>query len=202
MVEVSFGKVKKSGKNKDDRGKAIEDTFAVESQKYKMTLGVLDSYIRRNKLYPRSIDEGKVKEEEMNGIPKLQKKFNFRSWFFQNMSLSEVMKGGELFLEQFKHMMNEGQGDHANHFAMHYLGWMLPEDSKIDLISRIEETEKKEMDAMISRLKGINSALATQMIERWMLDKHCPKYKQDAGVMFMLGKYGALCAKGPLYKYK
>lgn len=99
-------------------------------------------------------------------------------------------------------MVKEGQESKANHFALHVFGKVLPEDAKIDLQSRIEQTEKKEMDEHLSRLKGINSALAVKQIEKWLKDKRTPEYKKEAGLMYMLEKYGALCCKHALYKYK
>ena len=210
-VVVSFWEVKDEKEEKhDDHGHHHDDAnpkikkqkFVVENQKYTLTLGVLDSFIRKWSLWPRTTDDGKVRQEEAEAIPKNKKEWNFMSAFFKNMSIAEVMKGGEMFLEQFSKMLEEGQEHKAGHFAVHTLGRFLPRESLIDLQSRIEAHEKHEMDEHLDRLKGINSALSTEIIENWLLDPNCPEYKKEAGLMYMMEKYGALCAKWPLYKYK
>jgi hypothetical protein len=214
QVVVSFGEVKDVKEEKhddhghgdhghhDDTPKMEKQIFSVESQKYTLSLGVLDSYIRKWKLGPRTLDDKQARQEEMEAIPKNPTQWNFMSAFFKNLSIAEIMKWGEMFLENFTKMLEEGTEHKAGHFALHTLGRFLPEEARIDFQSRIEQHEKHEMDEHLERLKGINSALSTKIIEGWLLDKNCPEYKKEAGLMYMMEKYGALCAKGPLYPYK
>jgi len=57
------------------------------------------------------------------------------------------------------------------------------------------------MDEFIEKLSGLDSVIATDLIDRWLKDPRCPEYKKEAGMMYMYKKYGALCAKN-LYKYQ
>ena len=47
-------------------------------------------------------------------------------------------------------------------------------------MARVEQTQKKNMDEMLERLKGINSKPATKLIKSWLLDPNVPEYKREA----------------------
>ena len=199
MIRVSFWEAKtqkKAPKKWDEKW----EIFAVENRDYYITAWVLDHYIRKNKLEFRSIDEEKVKEEEIAGIPTPETKFGLMNWFFQNMSIAAAIKWWQTGLEQIKNMLTESEDDKANKFALSVF-WPLLWDSRTDLVARVEQTQKKNMDEIITRLKDINSKIATRMIESWLKDPRTPEYKKEAGMFYMFEKYGALCAK-ELYKYQ
>ena len=44
--------------------------------------------------------------------------------------------------------------------------------------------------------------MAVERIEGWLLDKNTPEYNKEAGLLFMLSKYGHLTSKNALYKYR
>lgn len=201
MVTVSFWEAK-SNNTKDTKGDKKEgEVFSVEKNTYTMSIGVLDYYIRENGLSFRSLKEWKVAEEEKQGIPKPESKFGFGNWFFQWMSMMTLIKSWKIGVEQITNILNEWDEEKANQFTLKVLGPLLGKDGKTDLMSRVEQTQKKNMDEMIDRLKWINSYPATKLIESWMLDPRVPQYKKEAGMFYMFEKYGALCAK-QLYKYQ
>ena len=197
MVTVSFWKVKDQKKLDKTQWKEVKtgEVFNVEKQEYRISIGVLDHYIKQNKLWFRSLQEWKVREEEMEGIPKPETKFGFGNWFFQWMSLAAAMKWWKVGIEQITNMLNEWDEDKANQFALKMFGAFIWEDGRTDMRSRVEQTQKKNMDEMIERLKGINSAPATKLIRSWLQDPRTPHYKQEAGLFYMMQKYGALCCK-------
>lgn len=203
-VTMSFGKVndiKKPSKTDKKKQEKVGEKFSIERDEYTVPVWVLDHYIRTNKLNPRSLEEGKVQEEEMNNIPKPESKFGFANWFFQGMSIAAVIKWWTTAIEQIKNSLNEGNEEKANAFALKAFGPFLGKNGKTDLQARLEQSQKKAMDEMIDRLKWINSWIATEMIERWLLDKRTPEYMKEAGMFYMFEKYGALCAK-QMYKYQ
>ena len=197
MVTVSFWKVEDIKKLDKKQWKEVKEweIFKAEKQEYTVSIWVLDHYIRQNKLSFRSLKEWKVREEEMEWIPKPEQKFGFANWFFQGMSIDSVLKWGKIGIEQITNMMNEWDEDKANQFALKVFGSVIGQDGRTDLRSRVEQTQKKNMDEMIERLKGINSAPATKLILSWLKDPRTPHYKQEAGLFFMMEKYGVLCCK-------
>jgi len=202
MATISFWEAKSNnGKWKDDK-KSQQDVFSVAANKYTVSIGVLDHYIREQWLSLRSLEEWKIAEEQMKGIPKPEDKFGFANWFFQWMSVAAAIKGGKTGIEQITNILNEWDDNKANQFAMKMFWPILWADGRTDLQSRVEQTQKKNMDEAIERLKWINSFPATKLIESWLLDPRTPEYKKEAGMFFMFEKYGALCAKWPLYPYQ
>jgi len=201
MVTVSFGKVKSNNKEDKKWNKTTWEIFSVENTKYTISIGVLDHYIKKNKLGFRSLEEWKVAEEEMKWIPKPEEKFGFANWFFQWMSFAAVMKWSKTAIEQITNMLNEWDDEKANQFALKMFGPILWKDWKTDMMSRVEQTQKKNMEDFIQRLKDINSKPATLLIKSWLLDPRTPEYKKEAGMFYMFEKYGALCAK-ELYDYQ
>jgi len=206
MVTVSFWEVadkKKSEKQKnwETKDKKVGEIFKVESQKYTMSVWVLDRYIVDNKLELRSLEEWKVKQEKMDNVPIPESKFGLFNFMFQGMSLASVVKWSKTAIEQITNILNEGDDDKANQFALKFFGPLLWKDGKTDMMSRVEQTQKKSMEEFIWRLKDINSKPATQLIKNWLKDPRTPEYKKEAGMFYMLEKYGALNAK-EMYEYQ
>lgn len=201
MVTLSFWEAK-SVNSTDKKGDKKEwEIFQTENKKYTVSIGVLDHYIRQNNLSFRSLQEGKISEEEIKGIPKPKEESKFWNWFFQWMSIAAAVKWSTTAIEQITNILNEWDEDKANQFALKIFGPLLGADGKTDLQSRVEQTQKKNSDEFVQRLKDINSHPATKLIESWMKDPRTPEYKKEAGMFYMFEKYGALCAK-ELYKYQ
>lgn len=201
MATISFWEASSKSKKDKNGNKSKEETFATESEEYTVSIWVLDHYIRKNKLEIRSLEEWKIAEEEKKWIPKPEETFGIANWFFQGMSISAAIKWWHTAIEQITNILNEWDDEKANHFALKTFWPFLWEDGKTDLMARVEQTQKKSMDEMLDRLKAINSKPATTLIRNWLLDPRTPEYKKEAGMFFMMEKYGALCAK-ELYQYQ
>ncbi len=201
VATISFWEAKSNNSTSKDGEKKQGDVFATEKKQYTVSIGVLDHYVRESKLSFRSLEEGKIAEEEIGGIPKPEDKFGFANWFFQGMSFAAAIKWAETGIEQITNILNEGDDDKANQFALKMFGPFLWDDGKTDLQSRVESTQKKNMEEAIDRLKWINSKPATKLIKSWLEDPRTPQYKKEAGMFYMFEKYGALCAK-ELYPYQ
>jgi len=203
-ITVSFGEIKedkkKDNKDKDAKwadGKQIYDAeFKTENKTYIVTTWYLEDYIKENHLEPRSLSEAKDVSKEDSNFKKLDKKFRFGSWFFhEKASFNDAIKGGQIFYEQFKEMLEMGSEEKANQFALKYLWKVMTKDARRDLQSRLEVKQKSTMDDYIERLEKVASDVALEMIEQWLQDKYSPEFQKEAAVVFMLKKYWVLNAK-------
>jgi hypothetical protein len=66
----------------------------------------------------------------------------------------------------------------------------------------VESEQKKRMDEYINQLEVLDSKDATKLIEERLLNKDVSQYKLEAGVCFLMQKYGVLYAKTHLQKYQ
>ena len=58
------------------------------------------------------------------------------------------------------------------------------------------------METALENLGKIDSWMAVERIENWLLDKNTPEYNKEAGLLFMLQKYGHLTTKRAMYPYR
>jgi hypothetical protein len=65
----------------------------------------------------------------------------------------------------------------------------LPEALRDDLMSRVEESQKKRSEDYVNKLSNVDSWKATRMIIEWLKNKDAPQYLKEAGALFMLQKY-------------
>lgn len=82
------------------------------------------------------------------------------------------------------------------------MGRFLPEDLREDIQSKVEAAESEEMDKALKKLGAVDSWIAIQRIENWLLNRDTPEHMKEAGMLFMLEKYGHLTAKKALAKYR
>ncbi len=176
------------------------EKFWVSTNTSTISIWFLQNYIKAKKMIPRSQDESK--DNEHHDTPNWQKrKWSFATWIFSNKSAWEFIKWFKMWVDAIGHYLHEWQEDHAAHFALNFYGKFLPWDLKSDLVARVEWAEKKHMDEYITKLKWVDSPIATEMIEAWLLKSNCPQYKLEAWMLFMLENYWTLYTK-KLYKYK
>ncbi len=203
MIDVKYWeyeekKEKRKVKWKDD----VTDTygtFYMDVTATRISAWDLDTYIKKWKLEPRSEKEHEDKTEDI--INTKNRKWSIFSKIFSNMSISEALAWGKLFIDSIENYMKEWNEEHAAKFASWVLWKLLPSELQDDLKTRVEDAWKKRMEDYIQKLKNVDSGPATEMIEWWLFNKNCPEYKKEAGVMFMMEKYGSLYAK-KLYKHR
>ncbi|MDF1682645.1 MAG: hypothetical protein P1U46_02730 [Patescibacteria group bacterium] len=56
----------------------------------------------------------------------------------------------------------------------------MPDQLKYDLMSRVEESQKKRADDYVNKLNNVDSWKATEMIEKWLKNKNSPGYLKEA----------------------
>jgi hypothetical protein len=54
---------------------------------------------------------------------------------------------------------------------------------------KVEREEAEAMDKALEDLKKIDSWVAAQRIEKWLLNRNTPEYKKEAGLLFMYENY-------------
>ena len=72
---------------------------------------------------------------------------------------------------------------------------MLPAEVQADLLIKVERAEDESMDKEIESLWKVDSPIATARIKWWLQNRNTPEYKKEAGLMFMIKKYGHLNSK-------
>ncbi len=151
----------------------------------------LDTYIKKWKLKPESVDEDK-------DIPKVKDvamKWSFLSKIFSNMSIWEIISWWKMWLDSIENYLKEWNEENAAKFASGVLWKLLPPELRKDLKSRVEDAWKKRMEDYVKKLWQVDSWIATDWIKSWLKNSDCPEYKKEAAVIFMMEKYWSLYAK-------
>jgi len=199
-VQISFWEVEQKTKDEKDQKdweSKIKTTFSVEENIHNVNIWFLDSWIRKNSLTPRALEEEKDVEE--TDIEATKMHWSFISRMFDRLSVAQLLAWWKLYIDAVENYLKEWQDELSARFANSL--W-LPEELKSDLVSREEAAKKKRMDDYIQKLKNVDSGPATKMIEWWLLNKDAPQYQKEAWLMFMMEKYWVLYAKFWLYKHK
>jgi len=117
------------------------------------------------------------------------------------MSFSELMAWGKMIPELAEEYFKKW-GDIKAAKAAYAMGKFLPQQMRDELLVKIERAESESMEKALEDLGKIDSPIAVKRIEWWLLDKNTPEYNKEAGMLFMLQKYGHLTSKGPMYPYR
>lgn len=169
-------------------------------QRYLISFGHLEWLIKKHKLKPRSLDEEKDIEKWDDKIDKVDRKWHFFSKIFSNLSLTEVMMGWKMWLENFESFLKEWNDEHAALFASKL---PLPKELQSDMQARIDQAQSKRMDDNLAKLKEwMDSWPATELIAKWLQNKNCPEYKKEAGLKYMMENYWVLYNKKWLKDYR
>ena len=189
-VMVSFWEAKQ---DKDKK-----TTFWVDDAIHRVNIWFLDTWIKKHSLVPRSRDEEKDLAEEKTKWA--QRSGNFWSKLGQRWSVADMLAWWKLYLDSIENYLKEWQEEMASRFANSL--W-LPEEIKADMKAREDAAKKKRMDEYITKLKEwADSWEAVEMIVWWLLNKDAPEFKKEAGLVFMMEKYGVLYGKKWLMKHK
>ncbi|PID87653.1 hypothetical protein CSB07_00175 [Candidatus Gracilibacteria bacterium] len=197
VASISFGEVE----TKEAKNKGKEVNYLVEKEKYEVTLGYLHNHIIKNGLIPKSLEAQKNTKEvdSSNGVKGMHN--SLVSKFFHNLSVADTIAGFKLGFDSIEQYLKEGNDEHAAKFASGVFGKFLPKELKTDMLSRVESAQKKRMDEYSQKLKDLDTKEAVELVTKWLLNKDCPDYKKEAGMMFFMEKYGNLYVKD-LYGYK
>lgn len=163
------------------------------------SLDELSRFIRENKLTP----DWKLGKTIQESSKDLQNDFkdSMSSRFMQGISFYEVIAGWKMLIEWVKESFKHGSDVKAAKAAL-AMGRFLPEDLREDIQSKVEAAESEEMDKALKKLGAVDSWIAIQRIENWLLNRDTPEHMKEAGMLFMLEKYGHLTAKKALAKYR
>ncbi|MDP2395773.1 MAG: hypothetical protein Q8S84_05790 [bacterium] len=56
----------------------------------------------------------------------------------------------------------------------------MPDEIKQDMLIKVERAESEQMDKELDSLSKVDSPIAVQRIEKWLLNKSTPEYKKEA----------------------
>jgi hypothetical protein len=70
------------------------------------------------------------------------------------------------------------------------------------LQAKVEAAESEEMDKALKQLGAVDSWIAVERIKKWLKNRSTSEAKKEAGLLFMLEKYGHLTSKKDLYPYR
>lgn len=199
-AEVSFWEIEtrtkkdKDWKNiKDKEWNSEKSTERKLYKRQKISLWILYSYIKDNKLSP-------VNRWEQRKTDEIKRHNSWWSKLFKASSIQELMKAWKIVTDSLEKFLWEWRDDHAATLAKWIFWSFLPHELKMDLKARVQEEQEKSGEASMNKLKRLDSDEATRLIEKWLLNKDCPQYKLEAGLLFMYKEYWHLYAKD-LAKY-
>ena len=99
-----------------------------------------------------------------------------------------------MMLDSIEETLKKWNDLHAAQVALRM--WkFLPDEIRAELEIKVETAEWSEMDKELEGLGKVDSPIATKRILWWLKNKDTPEAKKEAGLMFMLSKYGVLYAK-------
>lgn len=195
-VKITFWKAKQD----KDKDKNDVTKLSMEDSSHTIKVWMLDHYIKKHNLIPRSINEDKEIDTNLPEWNKIRGSFVAR--FFSRLSIADLVAWWKVWLESIENYLNEWNSEQAARFASSVLGKVLPAELQRDLQTRAESEKRKRMDEHKDKLKAVDSYVAVWMIEEWLLNRDTPQYKKEAWMIFMLENYGTLYAKGGLFKHK
>ena len=141
-----------------------------------------------------------VKEKSAKNIQN-EFKDSFSTRLFARYSISEVIAWWKMFVDGIMDSVKRWNNLHAANVAL-AMWTMLPEEIRADLQIKVERAEAEEMDKALDGLGKVDSPIAVKRIEWWLTNKDTAEYKKEAGLLFMLSKYGHLTSKGAMYPYR
>lgn len=164
-----------------------------------VSISWLESWIKSQTANPSSIDENK--DVEKTDIKWEKIKWSFLSRYLNRLSIHDIISWFKIGIDSIESYLKEWTDEKAARAAQWMFGKILPEALRDDLMTRVEDSQKKRSEEYISKLWNVDSWKATSMIIDWLKNKDAPQYLKEAGALFMLQKYGVLYAKD-LYAYK
>ncbi len=196
----NFSDLSKEDKKKSGIKKNAEWEKISLSEEFVISLSELNKLIEKDKLYPnwstwKNLPAQKPEELENKFHSKLSTRI------FNRYSVSELIAWWTMFIEWFKESIKSWNDVHAAKVALamwKILPWELEEDLRI----KVERAEQEWMDKALESLGKVDSWIAVERIEWWLLNKDTAEYKKEAAILFMLDKYGHLTSKSALYKYR
>ncbi len=196
-VKVQFWEIKDLNKD-EKKAKKYSDKDKVHELKLwdevEISLNELNKYIDDFELYP----DWKIWQKSLKISDPLDVqnniKWKFSTRLFNKYSISELIAGWKMMVAWIEDSLKRWNDIHAAKFAL-ALGSILPEEIRADLKIKVEREEAEAMDKAIDWLSKVDSPIATKRIKEWLLNKNTSEYKKEAGLMFMLQKYGVLYAK-------
>ena len=126
---------------------------------------------------------------------------SFATRFFSGYSISEIVAWWKMFVDGITESVKRWNDLHSANVALAMWG-ILPEEIRADLQIKVETAEAEEMDKALTGLGKVDSWIAVERIEWWLINKDTAEYKKEAWLLFMLSKYWHLTSKRALYGYR
>lgn len=141
----------------------------------------------------------KIENEEESSWNKFKSSFLKR--LFNRSSILDLLAWSKIFLHSIEESLKKWNDLKAANFALS-IWWFLPEELRADLKIKVESEEAESMEKALKWLWSVDSPDAVNRIKWWLSNRDTPEYKKEAGLIFMLSKYGHLTAKWALYEYR
>lgn len=140
-------------------------------------------------------------KEKINANKDTKQKLGLLGHYMNFYSAADIANSIELIVNGVWDWLKKDSDMKATKLAAK-LGKIIPSsDVQDQLTIKSENEEKSMMDSVMDDLKKIDSNIATDRIEKWLLDSSTLDYKKEAWMLFMLKEYGHLSAKS-LAKYQ
>lgn len=198
-AEISFWKYK--DKVLPDSRKNIlwkPANYSVSKDKLSVSLGMLAVWSKEAKLEWRNL-KGENIQEKLPDEAKL--KDEVLSNYLNNFAnISSLLAAWKMWTENMKNYFE----DETNEQAMK-LASKLPvfsDEQRSSMKMRLEQSEKKSTDDALEKLKVLDSAPATELVAKWLTNKHTTESRKVAALLYMLEKYGVLYEKKAMMKHK
>ena len=199
-VEIQRGEIKDLPKKNDDQKHTDQQLNIKWADIEKYTLNEFAKFIEWEKLVP----DWKLSRKQLspinpdglhNDIKKQWVGSHLYSAFVKDkISIWWMMHGMKSVHESITESLTKSSELDAAKFALKI--WkLLPSELEQELLIKVEQKESESMDKELEALGKIDSWMAVERVEKWMLDTTTPEYKKEAGTLFMISKYGHLTAK-------
>lgn len=197
FVYVQVWERKEVGREDLKKDEESADIIKIKwAPKQKWTLDELNRFIKENTLKP----DWKI-WENLTIIPKDQQNKIKRGFKFNAWSIYEVIAGWKTVVEGIKESLSTGSHVKSAHAAL-AMWKFLPGELRDDLQAKVEAAESEEMDKALKQLGAVDSWIAVERIKKWLKNRSTSEAKKEAGLLFMLEKYGHLTSKKDLYPYR
>ena len=172
--------------------------YSVWSQTSEVTLGMLAGWTKEVDLKWKNL-------KAENTAEKLPEWAKISSWFFSNYvnnfaNLASLMAAGKTWWDNMKNYFEEGTNEQAMKLASKLP--VFSEEQKSAMKMRLEQSEKKHTDEALEKLKVLDSWPSTELVYKWLSNKHTTESRKVAALLYMLEKYGVLYEKDAMIKHK
>lgn len=174
--------------------------YGVSNEVISISIGILVSWIKKSQLEPQNI---KKQNNTTADLPKGNENLHNSIWakyLSSFASIATVVEAGKSYVQFFEEYIKEWRDEQVSRIVSRLP--VFTEEQRSASITHLENSEKKRMDEYIEKLKIRDSGEATEMVERWILNRDSLEAQKEAAMFYMIEKYGVLYEKSALIQHK